>query len=557
MPMLFAAVVAVGLIAAVADRPTRAQATRPTTAPEGVRTAGSASTQLAAAPATEPATASASAAATQPGATTLPSATVAQNPSTAPSTQPGATQPGAIQAGATQPATTQPGGVAAGGVATTQPATTQPGGVAAGETAATQPTTRPLDAATVEQIRKLVAQLESPDWRRRDRAVPELVKLGDDARPALEELVRTTEVIDARTAAQDALNQIAANRLTGPSYVTLHLKDALPRDAFAELARQSFAELKPYPDNLWESGGQWQKVTIDVDRVPFWVAMRDLAGKSGVELREWNGGMRLMRGGGVMAGGRPVYTGAFLIVANSLTRNQTVQLTNNGAGKTDDNFGLQLTAFAEPKLHVLRAGNMVKLEEATDDKGNSLLPGPNAAPRYYGYYSGAGAWHLFANLQYPKEPGTKITRLRASATFTVQTKSQKIEVNNLPGVKEHVEAAGGTRVTIHEFKKAGDSQYQLRIAIGQDAAGNGLWELMQNSIHTRLRVLDAAGRTWDSRGWSTTSNNTELSMEITYVRGNSPDGHPVGDPVKLEWEIPTDTRDLTVPFEFTDVPLPQ
>ena len=172
--------------------------------------------------------------------------------------------------------------------------------------------------------------------------------------------------------------------------------------------------------------------------------------------------MRLMRGG-AMSTGRPVYSGAFLIVANTLTRNQTVQLTNDGAGKTDDNFGLQLTAFAEPKLRVLRAGNMVKLEEATDDKGNSLVPGPNAAPRDYGYYSGAGAWHLFANLQYPKDPGTRITRLRASATFTVQTRSQKVEVNNLPSVKEHVQMAGGTRVTIHEFKKVGDSQYQLRM----------------------------------------------------------------------------------------------
>jgi hypothetical protein len=313
---------------------------------------------------------------------------------------------------------------------------------------------------------------------------------------------------------------------------------------------------------MWESGGEWQKVTIDVDRQPFWVAMRDLASKSGVELREWNGGMRLMRGAGGMSTGRPVYSGAFLIVANTLTRNQTVQLTNDGAGKTDDNFGLQLTAFAEPKLRVLRAGNMVKLEEATDDKGNSLVPGPSAAPRYYGYYSGAGAWHLFANLQYPKDPGTRITKLRASATFTVQTRSQKVEVNNLPSVKEQVQMAGGTRVTIHEFKKVGDSQYQLRIAIGQDVAAgggnaNGLWEQMQNSIHTRLRVLDAAGRTWDSRGWSTTANNNELSMEITYVRGNAPDGRPTGDPVKLEWEIPTETRDLTLPFEYTDLPMPK
>jgi len=260
-----------------------------------------------------------------------------------------------------------------------------------------------------------------------------------------------------------------------------------------------------------------------------------------------------------MNAGRPVYAGAFLIVANTLTRNQSVQLTNDGAGKTDDNFGLQLTAFAEPKLRVLRAGNMVNLDEATDDRGNSLLPGPSTAPRYYGYYSGAGAWHLFANLQYPKEPGTRITRLRASATFTVQTKSQRIEVNHLPEVKDHVQVVGGTtRITIHEFKKAaGDAQYQLKVSVGSEVTGLNRWDEMQKSIQSHLHVLDANGRAWDSRGWSTNTSNAEMTMEITYMRGNGPDGRPAGDPVKLEWEIPTETRDLTIPFEFTDLPMPK
>jgi hypothetical protein len=49
------------------------------------------------------------------------------------------------------------------------------------------------------------------------------------------------------------------------------------------------------------------------------------------------------------------------------------------------------------------------------------------------------------------------------------------------------------------------------------------------------------------------------SDESTFVfrfEKEPPRGSRIGKPVKLVWEIPTQTRDVPVTFEFKDLPLP-
>ena len=49
----------------------------------------------------------------------------------------------------------------------------------------------------------------------------QLARVGEPARPALDELVRTTTNPDVRTAAQNVLREIDDNKLVGPSFITL------------------------------------------------------------------------------------------------------------------------------------------------------------------------------------------------------------------------------------------------------------------------------------------------------------------------------------------------
>jgi hypothetical protein len=301
------------------------------------------------------------------------------------------------------------------------------------------------------------------------------------------------------------------------------------------------------------------KVTVDFDRQPFWVAMRELGRQTGVEIRDINGEPRLVQTGGGQAGGRAVVAGAFLVTANQLTRSQTVDLAAAGDPPVQDEFGIHLTALAEPKVRVLGVAPTVRLEAADDDHGNSLLPPappPNPAEDVAGtVYAGEGNYSLFAALKYPAtNPGKRIARLRGSAAFAVQVASEKLDVP-VKQLAATTRTIKGVKVTFGELAKVGEG-WQLKVTASTPEPSPA-WQEIQASLVPRLRVLDAAGQPLDQHGFETDGGVDGVRLTLTFGPSHRPeDGRPSGDPVRLAWEIPTRTREVTVPFEFKDLKLP-
>jgi hypothetical protein len=131
----------------------------------------------------------------------------------------------------------------------------------------------------------------------------------------------------------------------------------------------------------------------------------------------------------------------------------------------------------------------------------------------------------------------------------------------LPKLKDNVQIVGGTKVAFKEFKKQGDGNgiWHLRLTIARGGDAGEVGEALQSTVYTRLKVLDAKGQPLEHRGYSSTGRNNETEMTLHFGQGHRfADGQdePTGDPVKLLWEVPTETRDVTIPFEFTDLPLP-
>ena len=101
----------------------------------------------------------------------------------------------------------------------------------------TQPATQTAGAATEPvDYEALAKQLSSTDWRERRNARETLIRLGDDAKSLLETLIQSAADEETRHQAQEALLQIEQNRTLGPSYITLHVKDARPEEVFAEIS---------------------------------------------------------------------------------------------------------------------------------------------------------------------------------------------------------------------------------------------------------------------------------------------------------------------------------
>src|SRR5688572_12173175 len=69
-----------------------------------------------------------------------------------------------------------------------------------------------------------------------------------------------------------------------PGKVSIHLQNAHPKSIFADLATQVGANFRPSPAGLWE-GKEWPAVSIDLEDVTFWKALRDISAKTGLYIQ--------------------------------------------------------------------------------------------------------------------------------------------------------------------------------------------------------------------------------------------------------------------------------
>lgn len=452
---------------------------------------------------------------------------------------------GALGAQATRPARPiNPTPATQEGSSTTRPATAP----SAAPVADTGPSTQPGTALPLPDADAIIARLSSTDWRERRDAKEVLVRLGEEGKPFIQDLVRRAPTEEAKHQAQAALARIEENRVLGPSLVTLHVKNAGPAEVFEQIAKQCFAPLQTLPENLWDQGN-YPKLTLDVDRKPFWEVMPQVCQKFNVDLRAYQTSMRLMRGAGNVAQGMSHVDGAFLVVANNLYYSRTRQL---GAARGEQsNFGMNLTVFPEPKITLLRGNGVVKLLEAVDDHGNSLLPpgaarGVNAAS-----FGGVAGTSINVPLSYPKaHAGTRMVRFRATTTFTVQTKVQQLQVPDVLHMRDFNASVRSTHIVFRDLRKKDENTYELRVGVGQPNFGSPEWRDVYDQAQNRLKLLDARGGEFDHRGMSTSANGNALELVLLFASST-----PGRVPDRLSWDVPTESKELIVPINFDDIPM--
>ncbi|HYE19088.1 MAG TPA: hypothetical protein VEA69_11625, partial [Tepidisphaeraceae bacterium] len=342
----------------------------------------------------------------------------------------------------------------------------------------------------------------------------------------------------------------------GGTRVTLSLKDAKPQEAFAALGKQARYEFPTMPPTLWQQAANGS-ITVRHDDVDFWTAFKDLCQKSGVYPQPYGnqGRMTLQQGSSPQWGGPSVVSGPFLVVANRIQRTNSVEFA------TPDNVQrectLTLTALAEPKVRVVQSSYNVNVREAVDENGNSLVADGQAS---YGMSSGQQwMWNLQARLAYPdKNPGQRLVRFRGSMKFLVQLDSEVFEVTDVMTAKPVERRIANRRIAFKQAKKQNENQYEVQVTLHRDGMPQAEWGAMSSSAHG-VKLLDKDGRALSSNGWGTSSDGQKLEFNWTFGRqqhfGGGDGGKP-GEPYRLTWEIPTETREMEVPFEFKDLRLP-
>ena len=167
-------------------------------------------------------------------------------------------------------------------------------------------------------------------------------------------------------------------------------------------------------------------------------------------------------------------------------------------------------------------------------------------------------WNLYSQLKYPdKNPGTRIARYKGSADFVVQTKSQQIQIPDITGIKELTRVVADIPVIFHEMKKNGEI-WELRLSANPQTLGPGRWNQFNQSVQTNLQLLDNAGQVLDHRGMRSRGNGNGIEFTLLFAKSVRPsDARSSGDPTKLLWEVSTGSKEINVPFEFKDLPMPK
>jgi hypothetical protein len=340
--------------------------------------------------------------------------------------------------------------------------------------------------------------------------------------------------------------------VTKPTPVTVHLQNAAPRQVFDEIAKQAGQAFLTQPANLWEKS-PGSPISLELKDQPFWVAMKEACGKAGISLKYATDTAEprviLARDNQDWTTYPTVSSGPFLVSLIGLHRASTVDLRK--PKDVQRTFYAKFTVFCEPRFRFLRAPLTAKIEEAVDDKGTSLVPKKaDASPMNF---VTSWVYNLEGRLDYPKEAGARIAKLRASATFIAQTKSETIEVADPLTSPNASRSVAGRKVVIKEVRR-GAEEYEATVALVRDGLPAEQWE---NTTFpgNALRLVDAEGKQVVARGFGLGGRSDESTFVFKFEK-EPPRGSRIGKPVKLVWEIPTETREVPVVMEFKDLPMP-
>jgi hypothetical protein len=398
-------------------------------------------------------------------------------------------------------------------------------------------------------------QLGDDSWQLRQKAQDQLVRLGPDIRDRLAQALKQTTDEEVRTRIEAIIRQIDESRATGTSFITLHLKKASPKDAFAELAKQANAPIRAMPANLWESR-TFDPKDIDLDHQPFWLAMKALCNTFGVVPQVNGMDHDLLVGdrnnGAHILGQAPAVTsGPFMVCATTINRRNYVDL--NQPQNIQRNCSVQIMVLAEPKIRVLQGSWAARIDQAVDEKGNSIAM-PLAGNEGIMNPGNSWMWNMTCNLVPKSGGGEKIARLKGSGHFLVQTRAESAEIPDVQSAKNVTRALGGKQLILKELRKTADNAYEAHVSLQGWAPAE--WNLMFNNT---LKLVDAKGNALLREMPNMTAggaNGQPMEMKIPFKRTMWNNGEVAGDPVKLIWEVPTETKEVTVPFEFTNLPLP-
>ena len=341
----------------------------------------------------------------------------------------------------------------------------------------------------------------------------------------------------------------AVQMLGGPNLVTLHFKEAPLQTVLAELSRQAGIELRLWSGNSAET---WPAVTIDLDRQPFWEAMRTLTRQLNLRV-EWfrpQRALTLRKGVDAKLAGDMVASGPLHLVVNSIERRRDPTAGPEIAGAQGEPGGaIKVSAFVDPRLHVANWGTFY-LQEFKADKGEPRQFNREVQAYFAGY--------PFSTFTIPLPPlpadSKNIALVKGVLRLRVMTRGEVWEVPDILQAKDVSKTVGNERYTITGVRRSGP-RYEVHLAVTEADPNNRIIRPLALRFNF-LRMVDSQGRDL-FRQYEEFISSDGRRARIDFARSRpGSNKEEVDEPVKLLVEIPGETKMIDVPLQLANVALP-
>lgn len=334
-----------------------------------------------------------------------------------------------------------------------------------------------------------------------------------------------------------------------PSTVTLQLDNVPIWDAIRELEKLSGNKFVDWPR---EQGGPASataaRVSCDFTDTPFWVAVDELLDGAVLDVHGQSGNAALAlfprQRGGVERIGRAAYDGPFRIEALD------IQSQRNLRRPTESGLLLQLQIAWEPRLRpIALTQNAADLEASIGDIV-SLTPQHPDAVYNAEVACGSQMVDIVLPFQLPPRTAPAISSLRGKLWALVPGRQAKFQFDTLAEAAGKSQRDADVEIIVDKVFK-NDEIWELHMRMKLAESNHALESHRGWAFENRSYLVDAKGDVLENVGLETLSEGEqEIGVAYFFDVPNGLDG--------LTWvyETPVDMAETEVDYELRDIALP-
>lgn len=331
---------------------------------------------------------------------------------------------------------------------------------------------------------------------------------------------------------------LLVSSLAGAAEVTLDLQDVPLPDAIEQFAQASEA---PIRHNVRRRPWKDRRITLALDRVPFWSALDQFCEVAKCRYMNWGSG-KLMISPGPKHSGPVQIAGPCRFEITHASRS----LSYASGKEPQTRLSLTMQVMWESGWPVAGIRHEPQLVAADRADGTSLVPKTKPTRRHFSRVYRSFAQHMSVNLVVPDRAGGSLSKLEGFVVFLLATRKEEGVIEGILEAKGQSANAAELEVQIDSVEMAGS---RCVISLTETQPQQETDENRQLRTPVTYMLVDAAGKTHHPGHSRSRGNKNQQTWTLQYALNGA-------TPAKLVFVWQTDVEETEVGFEFENLPLP-